>query len=216
MSSSRIAKNEVDLRLDWCSHAAAKWAVEHWYYRSEMPIGKLLKIGVWENDQFIGVVIFGMSASNALGQRWGLGSFECCELARLALRPDHKSQVSRVIKVALIFLRRRCPGIRAVVSFADPTLHHGGVYKAGEWLYTGTTSPDRRYIDRFGRQFHSRGVKERGWVRTIGGKIVRVPKPSECTIERIPGKHRYVLAMDVRTREKILPYVKVAPLAPEA
>lgn len=215
MSSSHIAKGEVDLRLDWCSHAAAKWAIEHWYYRPTMPIGKLLKVGVWENGAFVGVVIFGMSASSSLGKRWGLDTFECCELSRLALRPDHQSQVSRIVKVALILLRRHCPGIQAVVSFADPELHHGGVYKAGGWLYTGMTAPDRRYTDRAGRVWHSREVKERGWDRTLGGKIVRTPKPSECTVERIPGKHRYVLALNDDVRAKIEPFVRTAPPAPE-
>jgi hypothetical protein len=180
-----------------------------------MPIGKLLKIGVWEDDEFSGVVIFGMSASNALGKRWGLGTFECCELARLALKPGHKSQVSRVVRVALLLLRKSNPGIRAVVSFADPRYHHGGVYKGGGWLYTGTTAPDRRYIDGSGRVWHSRQVKERGWDRTIGGAIIPAPKPSECRVERIPGKHRYVMPLDDATKRLVLPFVQTAPNAPE-
>lgn len=213
--TSRPAKADVDLRLDWCDHAAMRYALKHWYYRDTAPIGKLVKIGVWEDDQFIGVVVFGMGATNALGKRWGLSGFECCELARLALRPDHKSQVSRVIKIALMFLRRHCPGIKAVVSFADVTLHHGGVYKAGGWFYTGTTAPDRQYTDKWGQIHHSRNVKERGWDRTIGGGVITVPKPSECTVQKIPGKHRYVLPLDADTRVKIMPFVKVAPDARE-
>src|SRR4051794_10736224 len=59
------------LRLDFCSFEAAKYAVDRWYYRSEMPRGKTVKIGVWENGEFIGVVIFGMGASSELGKRWG-------------------------------------------------------------------------------------------------------------------------------------------------
>lgn len=211
--SSRLAKTDVDLRIDWCSHATARWAIEHWYYRSVMPIGKLVKLGVWEDDVFAGVVIFGMSVSDTLGKRWGLGTFECCELSRLALRPDHKSQVSRVIKVALLMLRRQSPGVRAVVSFADPMLHHGGVYKGGGWLYTGTTAPDRIFIDRAGRRWHSREVKERGWDRTMGGRIHVCPRPSECTVERIPGKHRYVMPLDEEAKSRILPFVQPAPQA---
>lgn len=201
----------VDLRLDWCDYAAAKWAIQHWYYRPVMPIGKLVKIGVWEDGEFAGVVIFGTSVSNALGKRWGLSGFQCCELSRLALKPGHRSQVSRVVRVALIFLRKHCPGLKAVVSFADPALHHGGVYKAGGWLYTGTTAADRRYTDSTGHVWHSREVKERGWDRTIGGKVHKVPKPSECTIERIPGKHRYVMPLDEPTRAKIMPFTKAPP-----
>ena len=211
---------EVPLRLDWCSRAAARWAVEHWYYRPVMPAGKILTIGVWEDGEFAGTVVFGMSVSDALGRRWGLGTFECCELARLVLRPGHRCQVSRVVRVALIFLRRRCPGIRAVVSFADSQLHHGGVYQAGGWIYTGRTAPDRVYTDAAGRVWHSREVKESGWCRTFGGKISRCPRPSECTATRVPGKHRYVMAMDEETRRKVALFAAPLPSrlgdAPEA
>lgn len=213
MSSSRPSKQDVELKLDWCSHKAARWAIREWYYRDTMPIGKLLKIGVWEDGQFSGVLIFGLGASDALGRRWGLGTFECCELVRIALKPDHKSQISRVIKVALIMLRRHSPGVRAVVSFADPAFHHGGVYQAGGWIYTGTTAPDRQYRDKDGNIHHSRNVKERGWDRTIGGAIVKTVKPSECEVIRIPGKHRYVMGLDEQTRAKIAKHARPAPNA---
>ncbi len=36
----------VDLRVDWCSHKAAKYAVTHWHYSRTMPSGKLAKIGL--------------------------------------------------------------------------------------------------------------------------------------------------------------------------
>lgn len=213
MSSSRAAKGDIDLRLDWCSHRAAKWALGRWYYRPTMPIGKLLKIGVWEEGAFSGVVIFGMGSSDALGRRWGLGSFEVCELSRLALKANHRSQVSRVVKVALLMLRRQSPGIRAVVSFADPTIHYGGVYQAGGWVYTGTTAPDRQYRDANGKVWHSREAREKGWRKAIGGTIQRVARPSECTVEILPGKHRYVMALDVETARLIAPFAKQAPAA---
>ena len=46
--------DKVDLRLDWCSYEAAKYAVEHWHYSKRMPKSKLAKIGVWEDGEFIG------------------------------------------------------------------------------------------------------------------------------------------------------------------
>ena len=53
----------MNLHLDWCSYEAAKYAVEHWHYSHSLPIGKLVKIGVWEDDQFIGAVVFGYGAN---------------------------------------------------------------------------------------------------------------------------------------------------------
>ena len=43
----------MNLHLDWCSHKAAKYAVEHWHYSKRMPKSKLVKIGVWENNVFV-------------------------------------------------------------------------------------------------------------------------------------------------------------------
>lgn len=72
------------LKLDWCDHAAAKYAVEHWHYSRVLPKGKNVYIGVWECGRFIGVIIFGSGGGNATdGRRWGLArSFETAELVR--------------------------------------------------------------------------------------------------------------------------------------
>lgn len=201
--------SKAGLRLDWCDYQAAKWAVRRWYHRPQMPLGKLLKIGVWEDGVFSGTVLFGMSASDALGRRWGLGTFECCELARLALRPGHACQVSRVIAVALRMLRKRCPGIRAVVTFAEAE-HHGGIYQAGGWVYTGTTAPDWLYTDAAGREWHSRDVSSSG-MKSHMGKMSPAPRPADCTRVRVPGKHRFVMPLDPETAAAVEPYRRTPP-----
>jgi hypothetical protein len=64
--------NKPVLRLDWCSHAAAKYAVEHWHYSQTMPVGKLAKIGVWEDNKYIGAIIFGLGgAALVMGRHTG-------------------------------------------------------------------------------------------------------------------------------------------------
>ena len=84
---------KVDLKLDWCSHEAAKYAVEKWHYSHSMPKSKLVKIGVWENRQFIGVIIFGSGASPQIGKPYQLRMTQICELVRVALH-KHQSPVS--------------------------------------------------------------------------------------------------------------------------
>ena len=39
------------LRLDFCSHDAAKHAVMRWHYSRQMPKAKLVKVGVWEDAE---------------------------------------------------------------------------------------------------------------------------------------------------------------------
>jgi hypothetical protein len=69
-----VASNSIPskgLYLDWCSHEAAKFAVEHWHYSKVIPKSKLAKIGVWEDGTFIGAIIFGVGATADLVKAYG-------------------------------------------------------------------------------------------------------------------------------------------------
>jgi hypothetical protein len=201
------------LRLDWCSHEAMSAALRAWYYRDTIPVGKLVRVGVWEDEQFSGVVTFGCGSSDALGKRFGLTPLQVCEMNRIALRPGHKCAVSRVINLAVgKFLRARCPGIRLVLTFSDPEAgHHGGVYQGAGWIYIGKSAEDRRYLIN-GTWQHSRGVRACGFVTRPGGARVPCPKPSDAIrVEKVPGKHRYALPLDAEMRALIMREAKPAP-----
>lgn len=187
---------KCSLKIDFVSHEVYKTALRRWYYRPDVPVGKLVRLGVWEDDRLIGVVSFGPGSSSTLGQRFGCTPLQSCELNRIALAPDHKTEVSRIIKIAVLMLRKQSPGIRVIVTFADPEAgHHGGVYQGAGWIYTGKTSIDRRYLYR-GEWLHSRGVRASGYVKRPGGERSRCPRPQDCErVEIVPGKHRYVLPL---------------------
>ncbi|MFZ8899831.1 MAG: hypothetical protein ACO20X_14970 [Alphaproteobacteria bacterium] len=77
--------HKVDLKIDWASYKAAKYACENWHYSGLMPsFGKSVKIGVWENGDFKGVVVFGRGANKHLLTPYGLSQDEGCELVRIA------------------------------------------------------------------------------------------------------------------------------------
>lgn len=117
---------KVSLKIDWATHEAAKYACEKWHYSKCMPAGKLVKLGAWENEKFIGVILFGLGATPHLSKQYGLKMTECCELTRVALT-SHKTPVSRMIAIAMKLLKQKCPGLKLVVSFADSAFgHHGG------------------------------------------------------------------------------------------
>jgi len=126
--------SKVELKLDWCSHEAAKYAVEKWHYSQRMPVGKIVRVGAWEDKQFIGCVLFARGANNAIGIEYGLTQIEVCELVRVALH-KHQSPVSRIGAIAMKLLRKASPGLRLVVSYADSEEgHHGGIYQAMNWI----------------------------------------------------------------------------------
>lgn len=181
-----------------CSHDAAEYAVNHWHYSRVLPTGKLVKIGAWEGDpsRFAGAVIFSRGASPWLGEAYSLDHTELCELTRVALR-DHQAPVSQIVARSLSVLREVGPGLRLVVSFADPSEgHHGGIYQAGNWIYTGQSNPVTEYlID--GRWRHTRGAYHH-------------PKRATAPTRTMPGKHRYLYPLDKQMRRRLtrlaLPY----------
>jgi hypothetical protein len=47
-----------NLVVNWATYEAAKYACLNWHYSGTVPVGKLVKVGAWEDGKFIGVVIF--------------------------------------------------------------------------------------------------------------------------------------------------------------
>lgn len=199
-----------DLKLAYCDWNTAKEGVRRWYYRNEMPMGKYVTVGVWEDDRFCGVIMFGMGASDALGTRWGLKTREVCEMTRMALGP-HETPTSRVLAIALRLLRKACPGLKAVVSFSDPGAGHvGTIYQAQGWIYCGTTASDKQYRDAAGEVHHSRSVDRSGF-KLRYGKKTPCPRPQDCKMIRLEGKHRYVLPLTPEIRSAIVTTEVVKP-----
>jgi len=201
---------KADLRIDWATHAAAKYACENWHYSKSVPVPPLVKVGVWERDKFVGVVIFSRGANNNLLKPFGLTATEGCELTRVALT-RHDAPVSRIVRLAVQFLKRNSPELRLIVSFADPGEgHHGGIYQAGNWIYTGRQPSTTEYIAPDGKQWHGRMVAKDGRIK-VQGKYRPCWRIDQCTPVKKPGKHRYLMPLDADMRARILPLAKPYP-----
>lgn len=195
------------LKVAPCSHEAAKYAVENWHYSRSLPAGKMFKVGAWEADKFIGCVIFGYGATPQLLKPYGLVQTEGCELVRIAMR-QHSTPVSRVLGLALRILKRQNPGTRLVVSFADPSQgHHGGIYQATNWIYTGPSALSRFYVIH-GKTTHPRSLVSAGKENSLSG--AREIDPN-ATAVMVPGKHRYLFPLDEAIKRKIEPLRKPYP-----
>lgn len=201
-----------NLRLDWCSHEAAKFAVEHWHYSRRMPKSKLAKVGVWENGTFIGAVIFGVGATPELSKPYGLTMQQVAELVRVALS-KHQTATTRIVAIAVKMLKREMPGLRLLVSFADSAQgHHGGIYQGGGWIYTGDSFG--RYIRTNGKVEHPRSLGSRYGVGGQSLKWLRENVDPNAEIISAAAKYRYLMPLDDAMRDKIaplaLPYPKRA------
>jgi len=158
--------------------------------------------------RFIGVVIFAYGANNNIGKPYGLQQVECCELVRVALA-DHKTAVSKIVAIALKFLKKNSPGVRLVVSYADTAQgHYGGIYQAGNWVFSGTSKGATQYVLN-GRIVHSMQVQT--YIRA--GKL-----KSRAGLEKASAgdKHKYLMPLDDAMRAKIAPLAKPYPKSTRA
>lgn len=194
-----------ELRIDWATHAAAKYACEKWHYSGCLPasLQKRVALGAWESGQFIGVVVFGHGANPQIGTPYGLTIHQCVELTRIALKAGHITPVSRIVRLALKFMRQSQPGIRLIVSYADQAQgHHGGVYQAGNWIYVGSMKgvPSLRYR---GKIWHAKAL------RTSFPYL----KHSDPAVQKVPAgdKHKYLMPLDADMRAQIAPLAEPYP-----
>lgn len=189
----------VDLRVDWCSHEAAKYAVEKWHYSKFLPAGKIIKIGVWESNVFIGAVIYSWGANNHIGSPYGLKQTEVCELVRVALS-KHISPVSRIVAETIKKIRMQSPGLRLIVSYADPEQgHNGGIYQAMNWQYAGHSQAQRFALRPDGTILHKRTA------HSLFGTVVGLQK------SKFLWKHKYLYPLDRAMRKQIAPLAKPYP-----
>ncbi|MDE2024879.1 MAG: protein Mom [Patescibacteria group bacterium] len=189
------------LKIAWCTFEAAKFAVMNWHYSKCMPAGKLIKIGVWENDKFIGCVLFGSGANNVLGKPYGLSQIECCELVRIALN-KHQTPVSRIVSISIKMLLKLCPKLRLIISFADDEQNHiGAIYQAGNWIYLGRSKAAEEYLVN-GKRMHGRSM--RALYSTHVGKDF---------IKKIMGssKYRYAMPLDDKMKSDLMKLSKPYP-----
>jgi len=197
------------LKLDWATSKAAKYACENWHYSKIMPNCQT-RIGVWEDNQFKGVILFGIGAGNSTrGEKYGLARRgEVAELVRVALR-DHKAPVSKMIAIAIKMMKRRNSGIKLVISFADEMSqgHVGGIYQAGNWIYAGTFEGDDGWIIH-GKVLHNKTIHSKGWKQTKEW----LQKNIDPNVKKnATKKHRYLMPLDKNIKERIMHLSKPYP-----
>ena len=190
----------TELLVAPCDHDAAKYAVLHWHYSRRMPAGKLVKFGVWESGEFIGAVVYGRGANHNLGAGFGLAQDQVCELVRVALR-EHAAPVTQVVAASLRELRRGNPGLRLVISYADPEHgHHGGIYQAGSWLYLGPSDAQAALLVD-GVPMHKRTASAN--YGTASPELLRDMLKVPVEWAPVRWKHRYVMPLDRGMRRQL-------------
>ncbi len=177
-----------------------------YHYSKTIPTGKLVGFGVWEDEKFKGVVLFGRGVGNAQIERYGIPLTSGAELVRVALR-EHDAPVTRIVSIAIKLLRKKNPGLRILVSYADSRQGHLGIiYQAGNWVYTGKakTTPDYLYK---GKYYHVRSMN----------RMIKNGKFDRAFVNSLPTRSggerlRYLMPLDDDMRQLVeglrQPYIK--------
>ena len=198
----------MTLKVDFCSHDAALYACKHWHYSKVIPASKLVKIGTWEDDRFIGAVIFSRGASPNICKPYGMSNTEVIELTRVALR-GHKTPVTQILAKAITLLKQTSPGLKLIVSYADISQGHIGViYQASNWIYEGKTVPAGYYIVK-GVRKHGRSVS--AFYKTSSIEWLKTNIDPNAHIVYDLGKHKYLMPLDKKTRKQIMLLSKPYP-----
>lgn len=194
-----LIQGAMKLKLDWANHKAAEYACKTWHYSKCLPAGKLVKIGVWEDEKFIGVVIFSRGACSNLPKLFKLKTQQVCELARVALT-KHITPVTKIVSIALKMLKKFCPDLIVVVSYADRDQGHEGViYKAGNWIEHGEVFDKHMFINR--KKHHPRSIFSKYNTKALE-YLKKNVDPNACYIET-KGKIRFVYYLKRVISEKV-------------
>lgn len=200
------------MKVEWCSAALARQACGRWHYSRSSASGRLYRFGVWEEGRFIGAVLFGDGAAPRMAQSFGVEAGQCLELVRVAL-DSHTTPVTRINATAIRMLRKMRPGLRVVVSFADPAQgHHGGIYQAGNWIYLGVSNRmSGRWLRVNGRVRHPKSIYANYGTRSVVWLRANVD-PNACRVD-LPAKHKYALPLDAAMRRQLERLAKPYPRA---
>jgi uncharacterized protein YrzB (UPF0473 family) len=134
---------------------------EHWikkiHYAKRIP-NIMFGYGLFIDKKLHGVCTFGMPPSSTLAQSIAGENYKniVLELNRLVTSENlKKNTLSQFVSKSIKQLDKP----KIIISFADPNNnHHGYIYQATNFIYTGISSNTTQLIDKFGNEFHFRNI----------------------------------------------------------
>lgn len=143
-----------------------EFAKKH-YLRDNSISGVSIRLGVFYNNEMIGIVGYGSPTYNMMYKQLGLNRGEVYELRRLFVEDvtDLHNAESQIISLANDELKELRPEIKVVVTYADPSVGHlGTVYQATNAIYLGKgegPSGKHKYIYLLGSKSEKRHTYKR-------------------------------------------------------
>jgi len=188
------------------NYECKEWCLKKHYAKRIPPIE--YAFGLFDNENLIqGIITYATPFSSTLKNLWH-NKYKVIELNRLVINENlEKNCLSFLLSNSLKFL----PKPLVLVSYADTSQnHHGYIYQATNWIYTGLSAPFKDYYIKGMEHLHngtimdmSRGQENRvEWLRNkFGDDLIMIERPR---------KHRYFYFIGNKNEKKnmikMLPY----------
>ena len=171
------------MRLEIASSKAIKYACINFHYAKAVPTYSI-GYSVFENNVWCGVVLFGGGASVNMPTKFNLRNGQYLELNRMALN-GKQSSTSKVLSIAIKLIKKECPTVRMLFSYADKGQEHKGIiYQATNWYYIEN-------IESSGTEYLLNGIWKHDRGRyNWGVDFKKLPKRKKA------GKHKYIYPLD--------------------
>ena len=148
--------------------------------------------GLYDNDDFIGVVTFGTPSSSPL--RAGIAGndyiSDIVELNRLCVESDIKNASSYLVANAI----KQIPKNKIIVSYADTDMgHHGYIYQATNFIYTGLSAKRTDWKVKGLEHLHGATIADMSRGQENRAEWMREKYGDGFYLEDRPRKHRYIL-----------------------
>lgn len=182
------------MRLEKASIKAIKYACVNFHYAKKYPLFSFSFSVFNDKNEWCGVILYGFGVSNNIHKPFGLVQGQVIELQRMALNGKQES-TSKALSLSLKVIRKKCPLLKLIVSFADQEQeHYGIIYQATNWYFIQEVKSSPKYFDE-GKEIHSRNVNTRG-TQLVFGKTLKTYKYSEVDKVKQKNKYKYIYPLD--------------------
>lgn len=211
----------MDYKVDSIPHSQTYEWLMYKHYAHRIP-SISYSFGLFDdNAHIVGICTFGRPMAHILIKNAfnGLYQDNFLELNRLCVNDGlPKNTLSYFVSQCL----KKLPSPMVVVSYADTSMnHHGYIYQATNWLYTGLSAPFKDYMVKGMEHLHGSSVMdsvgrsdgENGHIDKVKLLKEKYGEDNVYMVER-PRKHRYFYLIGSKTQIKSMRKALIYPIVP--
>tara|TARA_R100000808_G_scaffold12346_1_gene30793 strand:+ start:181 stop:813 length:633 start_codon:yes stop_codon:yes gene_type:complete len=172
------------------------YAVQNYHYSKTRPAGAIFGYNVFnKKNEWCGVIMYGRGGCSTMGDAYNLKHGQIIELVRMALNGKQES-TSKALSISLKLIKKDCPTVKMIVSYADKGQNHiGTIYQATNWYYVGQTKSSGYEYWYKGKWTHSKTISNAKKQKGLRVNLLKKRKVS--------GKIKYLYPIDKKMLNKL-------------